>query len=127
MRNTIMTPNDLDSVLKVMVDVYFRMKYKAPNYSDTYTRPALEDCMDFIKGRVMYLMCAEVQTEKQEMHEWMREQQDNDQEELDKMAQEEVELNDSLNISLDTKNDRIIRIKEHMKKYDTDHSDEEGS
>ncbi len=119
MRNAIMTPNDLDNALKVMVDTYFRVKHKAPNYSDTYTRPALEDCMDFIKGRVMYLMCAEVQTEKQELHEWMREQQDNDQEELDKMAQEEVELNDSLNMSLDANNDRIIRIKEHMKKYDT--------
>ena len=118
MRNAIMTPNDLDSVLKVMIDMYFRMKHKVPNYSDTYTRPALEDCMDFIKGRVMYLMCAEVQTEKQELHEWMREQQDNDQEELDKMAQEEAELNDSINMSLDAKNDRIIRIKEHMKKYD---------
>ena len=109
---------NLDSVLINMVDMYFRMKYNAPNYSDTYTRPALEDCMDFVKQRVMYLMCAEVQTEKQELHEWMREQQDSDQEELDKMAQEEVELNDSVNMSLDANNDRIIRIKEHMKKYD---------
>jgi hypothetical protein len=110
--------NDLDSILKVVVDMYFRIKYKAPNYSDTYTRPALEDCLDFVKDRVMYLMCAEVQTEKQELHEWMREQQDNDQQELDKMAQEEVELNDSLNMSLDAKNDRIIRIQEGMDKHD---------
>ncbi len=115
-----MTLNDLDSVLKVMIDMYFRMKHKVPNYSDTYTRPALEDCMDFIKGRVMYLMCAEVQTEKQELHEWMREQQDNDQEELDKMAQEEAELNDSINMSLDAKNDRIIRIQEGMDKHDVE-------
>ena len=103
MRNTIMTPNDLDNALKVMVDMYFRMKHKAPNYSDTYTRPALEDCMDFIKGRVMYLMCAEVQTEKQKLDEWMK---------------EETELKDSINMSIDANNDRIIRIKEHMKKYD---------
>ena len=34
------------------------------------------------------------------------------------MAQEEVELNDSLNISLDAKNDRIIRIQEGMDKHD---------
>ena len=107
-----MMRNHLDSVLKVMVDSYFRMKHNAPNYSATYTRSALEDCMDFIRDRVMYLMCAEVQTEKQELHEWMREQQDNDQEELDKMAQEEAELNDSINMSLDAKNDRIIRIQE---------------
>ena len=111
--------DDLDSALRNVVNIYFRMKYKAPNYSTTYTQVALEDCMDFIKGRVMYLMCAEVQTEKQEMHEWMREQQDNDQEELDKMAQEDLEIKDSVNMSLDANNDRIIRIKEHMKKYDT--------
>ena len=95
--------DDLDSALRSVVNIYFRMKYKAPNYSDTYTRPALEDCMDFIKGRVMYLMCAEVQTEKQELDEWMK---------------EETELKDSINMSIDANNDRIIRIKEHMKKYD---------
>ena len=38
----------------------------------------------------------------------------------DRKEQEQIELNDSLNISLDEKNDRIIRIKEHMKKYDTE-------
>ncbi len=113
-----MESNDLDSVLKVMVDKYFRVKHNAPNYSATYTRPALEDCMNFIKDRVMYLMCAEVQTEKQEIHEWMREQQDSDQEELDKMVQEDLEIKDSVNMSLDAKNDRIIRIQEGMDKHD---------
>ena len=84
MKNANMTPNDLDSMLKVIVDIYFRMKYKALNYSTTYTKPALEDCMDFIKQRVMYIMCDEVQIKKQELHEWMLNEQDNDQEELDK-------------------------------------------
>ena len=95
--------DDLDSALRNVVNIYFRMKYKAPNYSTTYTQVALEDCIDFIKGRVMYLMCAEVQTEKQELDEWMK---------------EETELKDSINMSIDANNDRIIRIKEHMKKYD---------
>ena len=95
--------DDLDSALRNVVNIYFRMKYKAPNYSTTYTQVALEDCMDFIKDRVMYLMCAEVQTEKQELDEWMK---------------EETELKDSINMSIDANNDRIIRIKEHMKKYD---------
>ena len=94
--------DDLDSALKNVVNIYFRMKYKAPNYSTTYTQVALEDCMDFIKDRVMYLMCAEVQTEKQELDEWMK---------------EETELKDSINMSIDANNDRIIRINEHMKKY----------
>ena len=95
--------DDLDSALRSVVNIYFRMKYKAPNYSTTYTQVALEDCMDFIKDRVMYLMCAEVQTEKQKLDEWMK---------------EETELKDSINMSIDANNDRIIRIKEHMKKYD---------
>ena len=95
--------DDLDSALRNVVNIYFRMKYKAPNYSTTYTQVALEDCMDFIKDRVMYLMCAEVQTEKQKLDEWMK---------------EETELKDSINMSIDANNDRIIRIKEHMKKYD---------
>ena len=36
----------------------------------------------------------------------------------DRKEQEQIQLNDSLNISLDEKNDRVIRIKEHMKQYD---------
>ena len=113
-----MMRDDLDTMLRVIVDMYFRIKYKAPNYSTTYTKPALEDFNKWLNNRVMYLMCAEVQKEKQELHEWMVNQQDNDQEELDKMAQNEVELNDSLNMSLDAKNDRIIRIQEGMDKHD---------
>ena len=95
--------DNLDDALKKVISIYFRMKHKAPNYSSTYTRVALEDCMDFIKERIMYLMCEEVQTKKQELDEWMR---------------EEAELKDSINMSIDADNDRIIRIKEHMKKYD---------
>lgn len=114
-----MMRDDLDTMLRVVVDMYFRMKYKAPNYSDTYTKPALEECMDFIKDKVMYLMSAEVQKEKQELHEWMVNQQDNDQEELDKMAQNDLELKDSINMSLDAKNDLLIRIQEGMDKHDT--------
>ena len=36
----------------------------------------------------------------------------------DRKEQEQIQLNDSLNISLDEKNDRVIRIREHMKQYD---------
>ena len=38
--------------------------------------------------------------------------------ELDEWMKEETELKDSINMSIDANNDRIIRIKEHMKKYD---------
>ena len=51
-------------------------------------------------------MSAEVQKEKQELHEWMVKQQDSDQEELDKMAQNDLELKDSINMSIDTKIER---------------------
>ena len=37
----------------------------------------------------------------------------------DRKEKEQIELKDSVNISLDEDNDRIIRIKDHMKKYDT--------
>ena len=37
----------------------------------------------------------------------------------DREEKDQIELNDSLHMSLEVKNDRIIRIKEHMKKYDT--------
>ena len=36
----------------------------------------------------------------------------------DREEQEQIELNDSLNMSLDSKNDKIIRIQEGMDKHD---------
>jgi hypothetical protein len=101
-----MMRDDLDTMLRVIVDMYFRIKHKAPNYSTTYTKSALEDFNKWLNDRVMYLMSAEVQKEKQELHEWMVNQQDNDQEELDKMAQNDLELKDSINMSIDTKIER---------------------
>jgi uncharacterized protein YdcH (DUF465 family) len=101
-----MMRDDLDTMLRVMVHMYFRIRHKAPNYSTTYTKPALEDFNKWLNSRVMYLMCAEVQKEKQELHEWMVNQQDSDQEELDKMAQNDLELKDSINMSIDTKIER---------------------
>jgi hypothetical protein len=101
-----MMRDDLDTMLRVIVDMYFRIKHKAPNYSTTYTKSALEDFNEWLNDRVMYLMSAEVQKEKQELHEWMVKQQDSDQEELDKMAQNDLELKDSINMSIDTKIER---------------------
>ena len=67
-------------------------------------------------GYKVYLVNIEQAEEDAELDKW-----------TDRKEQEQIELDDSINMSLDKDNDRIIRIKEHMKKYDTDHSDEEGS
>ena len=60
-------------------------------------------------GYKVYLVNVEQAEEDAELDKW-----------ADRKEQEQIEVNDSLNISLDEKNDRIIRIKEHMKKYDTE-------
>ena len=63
----------------------------------------------FKDGYKVYLVNIEQAFEDTKLNEW-----------ADRKEQEQIKLNDSLNISLDEKNDRIIRIKEHMKKYDTE-------
>ena len=63
----------------------------------------------FKDGYKVYLVDIKQIEEDAELDKW-----------ADKKEQEQLELNDSLSMSLDEKNDRIIRIKEHMKKYDTE-------
>ncbi len=99
--------DDLDSALEKVISVYFRIKHKAPNYTTTYLRRSLVECMEDLTKRAMFNHCIETQVDKHEVDEAYRE-----------WVKEEAELNDSINMSLDAKNDRIIRIKEHMKKYD---------
>ena len=95
MRNAIMTPNDLDSALKVMVDMYFRMKHKAPNYSDTYTRHALLKFMHVVQDWTMFQHCIEdreamTQRDKHDFEDWMENAI------IDKQADEDQEYKDSL-------------------------------
>ena len=61
----------------------------------------------FKDGYKVYLVNIEQAEEDAELDAW-----------VDREEKEQIELNDSLNISLDEKNDRNIRIKEHMQKYD---------
>ena len=58
-------------------------------------------------GYKVYLVNIEQIEEDAKLNKW-----------ADRKEQEQIQLNDSLNISLDEKNDRNIRIKEHMQKYD---------
>ena len=99
--------DDLDDALEKVISIYFRIKHKAPNYTTTYLKRALVECMEDLTKRAMFNHCIETQVDKHEVDEAYRE-----------WVKEEAELNDSINMSLDAKNDRIIRIKEHMKKYD---------
>ena len=61
----------------------------------------------FKDGYKVYLVNIEQIEEDAKLNKW-----------ADRKEQEQIQLNDSLNISLDEKNDRVIRIKEHMKQYD---------
>ena len=53
-----MMRNDLDTMLRVIVDMYFRIKHKAPNYSTTYTKPALEDFNKWLNDTAIFLKSA---------------------------------------------------------------------
>ena len=61
----------------------------------------------FKDGYKVYLVNVEKAEEDVELDKW-----------TDRKEQEQIELSDSLNISLDEKNDRIIRIQEGMDKHD---------
>jgi hypothetical protein len=123
--------HDLNRALADVIRIYFRIKHKAPNYTDTYLRRALVECMADLTKKAMYNHCIEVSVDRHEIDEdyrtWIKEQQDKDQLALDRLAKEDIELKDSVNMSLDEDNDRIIRIKEHMKKYDTKEIKDVGS
>ena len=101
--------DDLDSALEKVISIYFRIKHKAPNYTTTCLRRSLVECMEDLTKRAMFNHCIETQVDKHEVDEAYR-----------TWVKEEAELKDSINMSIDANNDRIIRIKEHMKKYDTE-------
>ena len=65
----------------------------------------------FKDGYKVYLVNVEQAEEDAELDKW-----------ADRKEQEQIELNDSLNISLDEKNDRIIRLQEGMDKHDPEDS-----
>ena len=61
----------------------------------------------FKDGYKVYLVNIEQIEEDAKLDEW-----------ADRKEQEQIDLNDSLNMSLDSKNDKIIRIQEGMDKHD---------
>ena len=65
----------------------------------------------FKDGYKVYLVNVEQAEEDAELDKW-----------ADRKEQEQIELNDSLDISLDKKNDRIIRLQEGMDKHDPEDS-----
>ena len=67
--------------------------------------------VSFKDGYKIYLVNIEQAEEDAELDKW-----------ADRKEKEQIELNDSLNISLDEKNDRIIRIQEGMDKHDPEDS-----
>lgn len=61
----------------------------------------------FKDGYKVYLVNVEQAEKDTELDKW-----------ADRKEQEQIELNDSLNISLEVRNDRIIRLQEGMDKHD---------
>jgi len=84
--------DEFDRLLALLIQEYFRCKYKAINYTDTYTRKSLLKGMSHITKRVLYNHCIEVQVDKHKIaddyHEWLDKN-------ADRLAKEETELNDA--------------------------------
>ena len=85
--------DDLDGALEKVISIYFRIKYKAPNYTNTYLKRALLECMVDLTKRALYNHCIETQVEKHEVDEDYRQWLEKN---IDKLAKEEVEFRDSL-------------------------------
>jgi hypothetical protein len=83
-----------DDLLVKILQEYFKVKYKAINCTNTYTRKALLEFSQAITDRVMYKHCIEDRVVMHEIydtyHEWLDEN-------VDRLAKEELELKDSLN------------------------------
>ena len=85
--------DDLDGALEKVISIYFRLKHKAPNYTSTYLKRALLECMVDLTKRALYNHCIETQVEKHEVDEDYRQWLEKN---IDKLAKEEVEFRDSL-------------------------------
>jgi len=85
--------DEFDDLLAKILQEYFRVKHKAINCTDTYTRKALLEFSQAITDRAMYKHCIEEHIVTPEIyniyHEWLEEN-------VDRLAKEELELKDSL-------------------------------
>jgi len=78
----------IDLLLTQIIEEYSRYRYKSINYTDTYTRKFLLECISELTDRMMYRHCIEDRVIMAEMdddyHEW-----------IDKQAKEEQESKDA--------------------------------
>ena len=85
--------DEFDRLLALLLQEYFKCKYKATNYTDTYTRKSLIEGMLHISKRASYNHCIEVQVDKHKVadayHEWLEKN-------ADRLAKEDAEFRDSL-------------------------------
>jgi len=85
--------DEFDDLLTKILQEYFRVKHKAINCTNTYTRKALLEFSQAITDRAMHKHCIEERTGMHEIHdiyhEWLEEN-------VDRLAKEELELKDSL-------------------------------
>jgi hypothetical protein len=76
----------IDDLLAQILEEYFKNKYKSVNYTDTYSRKSLLECIAHLTDRLLYLHC----TEDREAMAWIDKN-------IDELAEKEVEHKDSLN------------------------------
>ena len=85
--------DEFDKLLQQIIQEYFRNKYKAINYTDTYTRKSLLAFSQALTDRAMYNHCIEDRVIMHEIaddyHEWLEVN-------VDRLAEEDLEFKDSL-------------------------------
>ena len=85
--------DEFDDLLAKILREYFRVKHKAINCTDTYTKKAVLEFSQAITDRAMHKHCIEGRVVMHEIndiyHEWLEEN-------VDRLAKEELELKDSL-------------------------------
>jgi len=94
MRNAIMTPK-FSKLLNELLQEWSKSEYKAINYTDTYSRNALLKFLSVVQDWTMFQHCIEdreamTQRDKQDHEDWW------DNAMMDKRAEQEAELRDSL-------------------------------
>ena len=97
MRNIIMTPEFTDKLTECL-QVWVKIKYKAINYTETYSRHLLLEFVKDFTDWLMFLHCVEdreamTRRDKQDFADWMENAI------IDKKANEEQEYRDSLDKS----------------------------
>ena len=103
--------DEFDRLIALVLKEAFRIKYKAVNYTDTYTRKSILARMEEITDRAMYNHCIEDRVMMHEVaddyHEWFEKNADRLAKEDEECRLEMKEATIRRQNDVDTSNDRI--------------------